>query len=69
MAEGGTTDLVSVAASQIVQSVQRSPSPFPLSSSQTAASSETPPTKKRKRIFHRYKQWTPLLPVAFETLR
>ena len=57
MAEGSTTDVVSVAASQIVQSVQRSPSPFPLSSSQTAAGSETPPTKKRKRIFHRYNRY------------
>ena len=49
------SDVASIAAVQIAHSVQRSPSPFPLSSSQSAASSDTPPTKKRKRIFHRFR--------------
>ena len=57
MAEGGSSssDVVSISASQIIhQSVQRSPSSFPLASSQSVASSDTPPTRKRKRVFHRY---------------
>lgn len=44
---------VSVAA-QMVAGVQRSPSPFPLTTSHSASSSDTPPAKKKKRMFHRY---------------
>ena len=58
MAEGGSANVAAMVAQKVVSgvaAVQRSPSPFPLSSSQqsTANTSDAAPTKKRKRVFHR----------------